>query len=567
MEDYIGKYVKQFESGNLGSLAFGNCGNDWGLSCGTYQLTLRWGNCINFLKLYFPIEAKNLYYKAKDKASHDWPGAAYCSSPEEVKAIWTNCYQRIGAEKFLEYEVNYMKRTYYEPVKAQIQQYIDLNNTSRAFQECFWSWAIHRGPVGAVNEFKDAIALINTANISHERLFDIIYDKRYSLVRHDRYKKGAPQSEREILRPLLNQLGINVQVITSPSILITATTNNNSIGKEQSSMLKMKYSEKNPPLQCMMTNSTCYKQTYETTHVGVLWHSTGANNPWLKRYVQPSKDAPDYDYWMEKLGDNAYNNSWNEITHYAGLNAWIGKLADGTVATVQTMPWNYRPWGCGSGPNGSCNDGWIQFEICEDALNDPEYFAQVYEEAVQLTAYLCKTQGINPKGQVMVKDGTLVPTILCHADSYKYGVGSNHGDVNHWFPKFGKSMETVRQDVEALLAADKNAIEPMPLPQPDPVIPNIPEIEIPAPVVPDPVVPEPVVPGILTQEQFNQYMENYITQLATLAPAEWSKEAREWCEANGLIKGDQYGNFMARKFITREEFATVLYRYHQKFGK
>jgi hypothetical protein len=43
----------------------------------------------------------------------------------------------------------------------------------------------------------------------------------------------------------------------------------------------------------------------------------------------------------------------------AGLNAWIGKLANGEVTSVQTMPWEYRPWGCGSGNAGSCNDGWI----------------------------------------------------------------------------------------------------------------------------------------------------------------------------------------------------------------
>ena len=32
------------------------------------------------------------------------------------------------------------------------------------------------------------------------------------------------------------------------------------------------------------------------------------------------------------------------------------------------MPWDYRPWGCGSGSKGSCNTGWVQFEICEDGL-------------------------------------------------------------------------------------------------------------------------------------------------------------------------------------------------------
>ena len=48
---------------------------------------------------------------------------------------------------------------------------------------------------------------------------------------------------------------------------------------------KMKYSSSNPPLKCMMTNSTCFKQTRKMDVKGVLWHSTGANNPTLKRYV------------------------------------------------------------------------------------------------------------------------------------------------------------------------------------------------------------------------------------------------------------------------------------------
>lgn len=223
----------------------------------------------------------------------------------------------------------------------------------------------------------------------------------------------------------------------------------------------MKYTQNNKPLVCMQTQSNCYKGTRTMDVKGVLFHSTGANNPWLKRYVQPSDNAADRAEWLDRLGKNAYHNDWNHIDRQAGLNCWIGKLADGTVATVQTMPWNYRPWGCGSGSKGSCNSGWIQFEICEDGLNDASYFAKVYEEAIELTAYLCKMFSIDPNGTAQC-GGVTVPTILCHADSHKLGLGSNHGDVLHWFPKFGKSMATVRADVAALLADQTSAQETQP---------------------------------------------------------------------------------------------------------
>ena len=44
-----------------------------------------------------------------------------------------------------------------------------------------------------------------------------------------------------------------------------------------------------------------------------------------------------------------------------------------------------------------------------------------------------------------------VPVILCHADSYKLGLGSNHGDVYHWFNKYGKTMDDVRKDVAKIM--------------------------------------------------------------------------------------------------------------------
>lgn len=166
--------------------------------------------------------------------------------------------------------------------------------------------------------------------------------------------------------------------------------------------------------------------------------------------MQPDDKAADRDGWIKRLGKNQYNNDWNHCSQQIGLNFWIGKLADGTVAAVQTMPFDYRPWGCGSGPKGSCNNTHIQFEICEDALNDKAYFDACYKEACEMTAYLCKKFGIDPKGTTRC-NGVTVPTIIDHAGSHEYGLGSNHGDIRYWGKKFGKTMDDVRNDVAALL--------------------------------------------------------------------------------------------------------------------
>lgn len=147
------------------------------------------------------------------------------------------------------------------------------------------------------------------------------------------------------------------------------------------------------------------------------------------------------------------------MTLQAGVHAFIGKLASGDVTTVQVGNWTKKAWGCGSGKKGSCNNGWIQFEICEDGLSDPVYFETVYREAVELTAYLCKLYNLDPQGTVTY-NGVKVPVILCHQDSCQLGLGSNHGDVLHWFPKYGKSMQTVRDDVSVpLTAANTNKEE------------------------------------------------------------------------------------------------------------
>lgn len=177
--------------------------------------------------------------------------------------------------------------------------------------------------------------------------------------------------------------------------------------------------------KCILTKNDCYKAGKYITPKGIMVHSTGANNPNLRRYVQPNDGL---------LGNNSNANDWNRSGTGACVHAFIGKLADGSIATYQTLPWNMRGWHGG----GDSNDTYISFEICEDGLTDANYFGIVYTEAVELVAYLCKAYSLNP-----MADGV----VICHSEGYKRGIATNHADVMHWFPKFGKSMDTFRKDV------------------------------------------------------------------------------------------------------------------------
>ena len=306
---------------------------------------------------------------------------------------------------------------------------------------------------------------------------------------------------------------------------------------EKGDGVKMKYTSANPPMKCFMRQSSWYKGAGKTTIRGVLWHSTGANNPNLKRYVQPDDNAVDRARMLELLGVNKSGNDWNHISREAGVHAWVGKLASGEVASVQVGDWDKKAWGCGSGKKGSCNNGWIQFEICEDNLSDPVYFEKVYREAVELTAYLCKLYNLDPQGTVTYS-GVRVPVILCHQDSYQLGLGSNHGDVLHWLPKYGKSMQTVRDDVSALLAgANTNKEED----------------------------------DDMDVARFKELWGEMRKELQDNDSSKYSEEARAWATSTGLIAGNGTEingepNYMWADILTREQFVTVLYRFAKKMG-
>ena len=200
------------------------------------------------------------------------------------------------------------------------------------------------------------------------------------------------------------------------------------------SRLFERYDKDHPPIQCFMPDSTWYKgSTAAFTPKGVLWHDTGADNDTLRRYVQPASNDPNYSKLIELIGKNRYGNDWEHVEKQAGLNCWIGKLADNeTVTTLQAGPWTKRPWGCGSGSSGkSLNDTHIQWEICQDAKKDIDYFADVYQESIAVSAYLCTLFDMDPHGMITYK-GIKVPVVCCHWDAANLGCGSYHDDIYDW---------------------------------------------------------------------------------------------------------------------------------------
>ena len=204
-------------------------------------------------------------------------------------------------------------------------------------------------------------------------------------------------------------------------------------------------------IECLFTQSACYQARQQMKPTGIVFHSTGANNPNLKRYVQPSINDKNYNDLIKKIGKNTYGNDWNRKSANVCVHYFIGKLANGKVATAHALPDNTACWGCGRGSKGSYNynpTGKIQFEVCEDNLKDEQYFKEVYVEAVELCASLCKKYGFGPD------------KIRSHKEAHADGYASNHGDPDHWLKLYGKTMDDFRADVAKQLKPNSNVIIP-----------------------------------------------------------------------------------------------------------
>ena len=78
-----------------------------------------------------------------------------------------------------------------------------------------------------------------------------------------------------------------------------------------------------------------------------------------------------------------------------------------------------------------------------DVEKNEAYFRAIYQNAVALCADLCRQFGLDP---------TQPGVVICHAESSKLGIASNHADVLHWWPKHGVTMDDFRAAVKAAMA-------------------------------------------------------------------------------------------------------------------
>ena len=182
-------------------------------------------------------------------------------------------------------------------------------------------------------------------------------------------------------------------------------------------------------VESILTNSPCYKAGGKIKPKGLMLHSVGCPQPSGPVFVR-------------------------NFATYSGacVHAFID-ANDGTV--YQTLPWNHLAWHGG----GSSNNTHIGVEMCEpdcikytsgamftcsNVTRAREMADRTYKAAVELFAMLCKEFKLDP-----LADGVIVS----HAEGYRRGIASGHGDPDHLWRQLGMeyTMNTFRQDVKAAL--------------------------------------------------------------------------------------------------------------------
>lgn len=193
-----------------------------------------------------------------------------------------------------------------------------------------------------------------------------------------------------------------------------------------------------------LTKNDCYKSNRTITVRGLMIHSVGCPQPSAKPFI----------------------NNWNKPGVSKAVHGFIEPDGDVylTLPCLKTAGKAMRGW---HGGKTYANNKYLGFEMTEpktikytsgsgwkdmDKEATRKHVLGTYNTAVELFAKLCDFHNIDPTGKY---DGK--PTIISHSEGAKFGVASNHGDVEHIWKKCGLTMEQFRKDIKAKMDEKKEA--------------------------------------------------------------------------------------------------------------
>lgn len=183
----------------------------------------------------------------------------------------------------------------------------------------------------------------------------------------------------------------------------------------------------------LMTRNDCYNTEDDYDIQGIVVHSTAS----------PGVMASD---WY---------SSWNlsyekgETDREVCVHAFLDD-----EGVYQYLPYEQVGWHVG----GSANFTHIGFEICEpygfyysnniicgyNTASQQNYFNKIWKNATVYCAYLCNEYNLD------------VDNVISHKEANALGLGTAHGDPDHWFALHGKTMDDFRNDVKFLLKNSSN---------------------------------------------------------------------------------------------------------------
>lgn len=151
----------------------------------------------------------------------------------------------------------------------------------------------------------------------------------------------------------------------------------------------------------------------------------------------------------------SFAKSWN-VDKPNGNQVCVHAFVDDTKV-INTLPYDIRCWGCGSGSSGSGNNSYIQIEICEpsevyfvngwdyrtkDQIKTKTYIDNMVKVLCDWIVTRLKELGISEVNEL---------TVTSHYEAYKKGIATNHADPKGLLSLGGYTMDDIRDKCRAIL--------------------------------------------------------------------------------------------------------------------